>query len=267
MSIKADSDPVAGLIQVLSNLRQGRPLALFLDYDGTLVNIAPRPEQALPDQEMLELLGQLTVRPDIKVTVVSGRPLHDLQNLLPVPGLNLVASHGGEVLLDGLRNSWPLTEADREALRRWQTQLKKDLRDFDHWWLEDKPLGFALHFRQVARSERAPFLAVCRRFRREVEKEQRFQVLTGKMVLELLPLGLSKGAVLKDILSSPGFIGVFALYLGDDQTDESAFALLRRKGLAVRVGRFSKHTHASHFLPAPRAVKDFLRHLASPPKE
>lgn len=242
-------------------------MALFLDYDGTLVDIAPRPELARPDRELLDLLRQLANRPDLKVVVISGRPLQDLEELLPVPGLGLVASHGGESLLGGSRHLWPLTPEDRQALCQWRERLTEKLAPFKGWWLEDKPLGFALHFRELASGDRVPFLKLCRIWRRQVKKEKRFQVLAGKMVLELLPLGVSKGAAIQEILSTPGFQEVLALYLGDDQTDESAFELLRQEGLTVRVGRFRRKTSASRHLPSPRAVRLFLAQLLLLPKE
>lgn len=262
-----EPDFVNVVLQELRSQRQGRPLALFLDYDGTLVNIAPRPELARPDQELLELLARLTARPDLKAVVISGRPLAELQALFPVTGLGLVASHGGEVYLGGQRHLWPLAEPDREALRRWRRRLEKNLAPYPHWWLEDKPLGFALHYRKVPPAARSPLLALCRRWRRQVEKEGTFQVLAGKMVLEVLPRGVSKGAALQKILSSPGFPGVLALYLGDDQTDESAFELLRQGGLTVRVGRFRRKTAATYHLPSPRAVRRFLAQLLLLPME
>ena len=89
--------------------RQRRPLLLFLDYDGTLVEIAPRPELARPTPELLELLRRLTAQRDLKLMVVSGRPLRDLQELLPVPGLNFLGSHGGETFVSG--RPYPLPSA------------------------------------------------------------------------------------------------------------------------------------------------------------
>lgn len=267
MKTKNRPDLVTGLLEELSSRRKGRPLALFLDYDGTLVDIAPRPELARPDQALLELLARLAARRDMKVVVASGRPLENLQELLPVPNLGLVASHGGEVFVEGRGHSRLLTDTERESLGCWRRRLEDNLAAYPGWWLEDKPLGFALHYRQVPLAQRPSFLAICRRWRRQVEQEGRFQVLAGKMVLELMPLKVSKGAALLKILSTPGFLEVLALYLGDDQTDESAFELLRHEGLAVRVGRFRRKSAADHRLPSPRAVRRFLAQLLVLPEE
>ncbi len=92
--------------------RQRRPLLLFLDYDGTLVEMAPRPELARPTPELLELLRRLAAQRDLKLMVVSGRPLRDLQELLPVPGLNFLGSHGGEAFVSG--RPYPLPVCHRK---------------------------------------------------------------------------------------------------------------------------------------------------------
>ena len=82
--------------------RRGRPLLLSLDYDGTLVEIAPRPELARPTPELLELLIRLVAQRDLKVMVVSGRPLRDLQELLPVPGLNFLGPTAARPIFPGV---------------------------------------------------------------------------------------------------------------------------------------------------------------------
>ena len=88
------------LLKFKQSVGGGRCL-LFFDYDGTLVEIAPRPELARPTPEVLELLSRLAAQEDLKVMVVSGRPLRDLQELLPVPGLDFLGSHGGEAFIGG----------------------------------------------------------------------------------------------------------------------------------------------------------------------
>ena len=93
------TDIVAPLRSAIRERGQGRSLLVFLDYDGTLVEIAPHPELARPTPALLEVLGRLAAQVDRKVMVVSGRPLRDLQDLLPVPGLNFLGSHGGEAFI------------------------------------------------------------------------------------------------------------------------------------------------------------------------
>ncbi len=103
--------------------RRGQPLLLFLDYDGTLVEIASRPELARPTSELIELLSRLTARPDLKVMMVSGRPLWELQELLPVPGLDFLGSHGGEAFISGHLHLLQAAAVESQELFHWRSRV------------------------------------------------------------------------------------------------------------------------------------------------
>jgi trehalose 6-phosphate phosphatase len=154
--------------------------------------------------------------------------------------------------------------ADDQELSRWRNRLVSRLQPFQGWWIEDKPQGFALHYRQVPVEQAYEFTGILDRWQEQLRQEGCFQVLSGKKVLEILPLSVSKGAAIQKILLLPGFIGLFPVYLGDDITDESAFLLLQGHGLTIKVGRPETETAASHFLPGPEAVGHFLSLLAAP---
>lgn len=247
--------------------RLKRPLLLLLDYDGTLVEIAPRPELAQPTPELLDLLRRLAAQGDLKLMVVSGRPLRDLQELLPVPGLDFLGSHGGEAFISGRLYPLPAAVADDQELSRWRQRLLSKLQPFPGWWIEDKPQGFALHYRQVPAEYATEFVEIIGSWQEQLQQEGGFQVLSGKKVLEILPLRVSKGTAIENILLLPGFIGLFPVYLGDDITDESAFLLLQGHGMTIKVGRPGAETAASHYLPDTTAVRHFLSLLAAPPED
>jgi len=239
-------------------------LLLFLDYDGTLVEIASHPELARPTPELTELLSRLTARADLKAMVVSGRPLWELQEMLPVPGLDFLGSHGGEVFISPCLHPLQIVASNKDELSHWLSRLVARLQTFPGWWIEDKPLGFALHYRQLPEEYLDEFLAILKRWQEQVRPEKRFQLLAGKKVLEMLPQGITKGAAIREILSLPAFSGHFPIYLGDDITDESAFHILQGQGLTIKVGHPGSKTAASHFLPDPEAVRHFLNALAFP---
>jgi trehalose-phosphatase len=253
---------INALLEIVQTRRRGRQLLLLLDYDGTLVPIAPHPAEARPTPELLDILTRLRARPDYTVMVVSGRPLADLVELLPVPGLDLLGSHGGEGRVGGRPWIRPPLPGSPWEINLWRRRLLDRLQGFTGWRLEDKPLGFALHYRQVAPARQGQLLKALAPWREEVRRSGNYHILTGKKVLEVLPVGVSKGAALWEILSNPSFSGSFPVYLGDDDTDETVFAVLRQQGLTVKVGDPGPATVAANRLESPAQVRQFLARLA-----
>jgi iron complex transport system ATP-binding protein len=242
--------------------RQGQGLLLLLDYDGTLVEIAPRPEQATPTPELLRVLTQLTAQKDVAVMVVSGRPLRELLDFLPVPGLNFVGSHGGEGRVADRHwvksnTAGPVGEPERLA-----QDLATRLAEVSGWRLEQKPLGVALHYRKAGPDQATRILSVLEDWVQEVVNSGPFEVIWGRKVLEVLPQGVSKGAAVREILTTSGFSDLFPVYLGDDTTDESAFQALKGSGLTVKVGTAGAVTAADYCLADPAAVLAFLTRVA-----
>jgi trehalose-phosphatase len=255
---------INALVEIVQTRRRGRQLLLLLDYDGTLVPIAPHPAEARPTPELLDILTRLLARPNFTVMVVSGRPLADLVELLPLPGLDLLGSHGGEGRVGGRPWTRPPLSGSPWEVNLWRRRLLDCLHGFTGWRLEDKPLGFALHYRQVAPAQQGQLLEALAPWRQEVRRSGNYHILTGKKVLEVLPAGVSKGAALWEILSAPSFSGSFPVYLGDDDTDETVFAVLRQQGLSVKVGAPGPATAAAYGLESPAQVRQFLARLAAP---
>jgi trehalose 6-phosphate phosphatase len=254
------------LISAIQAQRWGRPLLLLLDYDGTLVEIAPHPELARPTPEVLELLSRLAVQEDLKVMVVSGRTLRDLQELLPVPGLDFLGSHGGEASIAGCSHPLPVAPSNEAAVAWWRNWIIWRLRPFRGWWIEDKPQGFALHYREVAAEQMYEFTGILSIIQEQWQQEGPLQLLVGKKVLEILPQGVSKGSAIQAILLLAEFCRFFPIYLGDDITDESAFLVVQDRGLSIQVGGPLKRSAATHYLPDPLAVRQFLTWLTFPPE-
>src|SRR5512135_2820995 len=124
---------------ILAHLREHGHVTLFLDYDGTLVPIAPTPAEAVPDAELLDLLRFVAERPALRAVILSGRPLEELHRMLPVHGLILAGLYGVEMLMgDNTVLREPSRDSRRESiveLRKSWTQLTGGLNGF---LLEDK---------------------------------------------------------------------------------------------------------------------------------
>jgi trehalose 6-phosphate phosphatase len=189
--------------------------ALFLDVDGVLAPIVPRPEDARVPEETRAELRRLNERYAL-VACVSGRAGEDARRIVGVPELTYVGNHGLEL------------EPDAEA---WTARLRELLIDLDWPRLEDKGLTAALHYRGMKDedSARLALEAIAERAR-----EAGFVARFGRKVLELVPpIRADKGTALLFLLEHHGLAR--ALVAGDDTTDLDAFRAVEGLELAVRV--------------------------------
>jgi trehalose-phosphatase len=252
------------LIAIIKSSCQERNLLLALDYDGTLVEYAPRPELAQPTPELLRLLSLLVTTPDLRVLVISGRPLKELETLLPVPGLNYVGSHGGEGRIAG--HSWTFQEKSNLGLILIEIKqaLAAHLAACQGWWIEEKPLGITIHYRLATSKEETSIRGSLESWLNIVVREQQFSILHGQKSIELLPLGVSKGAALGKILAFAEPLTFFPICLGDDHSDESAFQTVQMHGgLGIKVGDDHESSLAIYGFSHVEEVQAFLRLLIS----
>jgi trehalose-phosphatase len=247
----------------LTGIREHRHLLLLLDYDGTLVEIAPRPELARPTPALLQTLSRLTRRRDTRVAVVTGRSLEDIQGLLPVDGLDFLASHGGEGFIQGRPWSLPGAARPRGEVEELKEEVRRRLAELPDWWWEEKPLGLAVHYRHASPEVAARIKARLKSWLAELSRAGRFRSLPGKKVVEILPAPVNKGAGIRAMRLSPGFSGLFPVYIGDDATDASAFEMLQEQGLTIKVGSTEGGSAAGFSLARPGKVRRFLALLAA----
>jgi trehalose 6-phosphate phosphatase len=213
--------------EFLSSFR-ARPAAsmLFLDFDGTLSEIAPVPEGArLHPVAGRELARLASLYP---VCMVSGRPAEELAGLVEVEGIScFIGLHGLERMEGGsrevLEGAEPFLEVMSTARRELEAEMQKGgLGERDGVYLEDKGLILALHFRRDPSCAGAAEEAA-----RRVAGRQRLALHCGRMVVELRPpVSFGKGRAVEGQLRLHG--GERALYMGDDLTDVDAFRALRR---------------------------------------
>jgi trehalose-phosphatase len=234
-------------------------VALFLDYDGTLSEIASTPEEAVLSCEMRGVLKALVGLKGVRVAIISGRSLRDLRRMVPVKGLSYVGSHGLEFQSSkGVSSQVPKRYLQQLAV------LKKEftclLSRCPGMMLEEKPFSLAVHYRNVAlvpeRKIRAAIMNVCA----DALMAQSVAVMPGKKVVEILPpLATDKGSALKHLWSRWGEEKFFPVYIGDDRTDEAAFHALRSCGLTIRVGGSGKRSKAEYYLNSVDDVLGLLK--------
>lgn len=229
----------------------GGVVALFLDYDGTLVPLAEHPEQATASPRVVALLERLAEE-GYRVVVVTGRSRESLAKVLGYPkGCSLAFLHGWEILWDGtLLHPWgdppplPPSFLDTLALLRVPGAA-----------LEHKGQGIALHYRRVesARKEEV-YRAFREAFARFPLLHGVYELLEGKDVIEVRPRGASKGravAWVRKRLAKQGPLYLAAF--GDDTTDEEMFQAIGADGLTVAVGD-KPLPSARWWVPTPREV-------------
>lgn len=237
--------------EVAQRLHAAKHIALLLDFDGTIVPIQPRPEMVRLGLPTRRLIGRLAKHSRVTVCIVSGRRLADLRRRAKVPGVRYVGLHGWE---SDKKTSIP--PADK-ILEQTKLLLKEQLGSLAGIRLEDKGISFAVHYRGAtvgaARLARSLLRKTLEPF------GPHLHVLKGKKVWEVLPPEVQgKGRAVRPLLADLPR-GTLPIYIGDDTTDESAFAELRH-GMAVRVGRH-RRTRARFYLRSPDEVVAFLQAL------
>ncbi len=253
------------LDSILSGIA-GRPLGVFLDYDGTLTPIVERPQLAELGESMRGTLRALAAR--ATVAVISGRDLPDLERRVAVEGICYAGSHGFDIAAPrGARVAPPLPLATLLELDAAERALRRSLGGIDGALVERKRFSIAAHYRQV-RPERVP--AVHAAVDRALRAHPSLRRKPGKMVHELLPdIAWDKGAALRWLLQALGLGGESAaIYIGDDETDEDAFCALGTHGIGIAVQEQPRATAASYALGNTDEVELLLGRLATliPPR-
>jgi trehalose 6-phosphate phosphatase len=204
------------------------PVALFLDFDGTLVELADAPGAIEVPRGLKPLLDRLADQLEGRLAIVSGRSIDDLERHLGGCAAVLSGSHGAELCYaDGRRVPVavpPGLAGAREEIHRFAEGSAGLL-------VEDKPAGVALHYRLAPGRERA-----VDEFVEDLAGRSGLALQRGKMVAELRPVGADKGAALRRLMAEPPFAGARPVFVGDDLTDEHAFeaaAALGGEGVLV----------------------------------
>lgn len=224
--------------------------ALFLDFDGTLVPIAPRPQDVRVPVWVVPVLRQLQERLAGALALVSGRPLSALDRLLRPLRLPAAGVHGVERRLSDGRIH--VHAATLPSLARMATEVLA--RRNPSLLVEPKPGALAVHFR--ARPELEPHCLLL--LRAALVGVEDWEVLRGPCVAEVKPRRVSKGRAVAAFLAEPAFSGHVPVYVGFDGADEDGFAAAQAHGgFGVKVGPGASRAH--HRLSDPQAVGHWLR--------
>jgi trehalose 6-phosphate phosphatase len=241
---------------------EGKRLALFLDYDGTLTPIVDEPEDARLSGEARKVLSDLAAH--FPVALISGRDRTDLRQRVAVDKIVYAGSHGFEIIfLDGGVWEHSLALDYLSVLEQAQNQLGGRLKGIEGARVERKKFSLSVHFRQ-ATPDRVPDIEKV--VHEVVDNFPELRQSPGKKIRELQPrIDWNKGKALLLLLEVLGLgqQDVLPLYIGDDETDEDAFRVLQDRGVSIRVGEDSWPTAAHYSLKDPGEVQTFLQRILS----
>ena len=244
----------------LLNLAAGQSsILLLLDFDGTLSEIAPSPEEAVLRPGNAALLEKLARHPKCTVGVISGRALDDVSRKVGVPGLVYAGNHGLEIDGYGLQYLHPDAEATLPAIARAAGELGAALTDMTGAFVENKTLTLTVHFRQTPEEYHGVVAAAFHDAAQPLVSAGLCRITSAKSALELRPaVDWDKGRALT-LIRERLAADAFPIYIGDDATDEDAFQAAQDVGGAgVFVGPADADTGARWRLDTPAAVTEAL---------
>ena len=243
--------------KILARLKIAKCIFFFFDYDGTLTPIVSHPEKAILSEETKALLLALKKNPKFLLAIVSGRSLKDIRNLVDLKKIYYVGNHGLEIFTPKNGTKQLVPEEIVRELARIRNRLNSQLKNVDGIQIEDKGCILTIHYRNVDPRRVSPILMA---LKKEIMGSKVPLCLGfGKMIFEIRPQStVNKGTAVLELLNQVDQDGVLPLYIGDDQTDEDAFKVLKRRGITIFVG-LSGNSSAQYYVNDPFEVYQFLK--------
>lgn len=241
------------LAGALARVAQTPELLVVCDFDGVLAPIVAEPGLARPLPQATAAIEALLALPHTAVALVSGRALADLSMISQMPpGVHLVGSHGAE-----FESGWsePLTSPQMLLRQQIREALEAIVKEKAGVSLEAKPASIAMHTRLASREVAADVIEAARQ---GPATWTGVHVMAGKEVLEFSVVKADKGQALESLRRQLEATAV--VFLGDDVTDETAFARLIPGDVGIKVG--PGQSQALYRVPDPPAAARVLRTLA-----
>ncbi|MES2472309.1 MAG: trehalose-phosphatase [Pseudomonadota bacterium] len=228
--------------------------ALFLDIDGTLLDLARTPDRVKVPGELVRALEKLSHQLHGALAFVSGRSLESIDKLFAPFRPAAIGAHGGEIrgVQGEVTRIAPLPDSVREVFTGLAEHIPGLL-------LEDKKCAMALHYRMAP--ETRPVLTSAMEKHAALFAAEKVHVIHGKAVIEVRPDGIDKGSAVLKLARQKPFKGRAVLFGGDDTTDIDVFRILPRLGgRGFSVGK--RFAGAEHVFETPRAVRQWLSRVA-----
>jgi trehalose 6-phosphate phosphatase len=242
-------------------------LWLFLDYDGTLVKFTRTPDILKPDVKLIELIRHLATMNRLRLAIVSGRKLKDIQDLLPVDGIYKAGTYGIEVETpEGERIQREEYMTVRPYLDRLKPQWEEIINGMRGFYLEDKGWALAVHARFAPEKEA---IRVISNLQHTLDQDMitgQYRLIKYKRFLEISSAKANKGKTVSFLLNSFPLPGARLVYIGDDDHDSEAFETIHSfNGVAISVEQYFGYVRSSggdYVFKSPKAVRRWLGNLA-----
>ena len=240
-------------MSIAPKILDAKAISLFLDVDGTLLDIRDDPAEVRADAELIETLHTCFARLEGALSLVSGRSIEEVDRIFAPAIFPVAGAHGAELRFDCedavKAANEPFPEGAMHALAAFSNER-------DGVLLERKRGGVSLHYRQAPQFE-----AECRSIVTNLlgGLGDTFRLIAGKMVFEIAPSAHNKGAAICEFLEHAPFAGRVPVFVGDDVTDEDGFREVNRlAGVSIRVGD-NDRSSARYRLPDVASVRSWLR--------
>ncbi len=240
---------------------------LFLDYDGTLANFASNPSKLEKDRELVKLIRQLAGAVErFRVTIISGRSLGSLQELLPVAGIFLAGVYGMELQTPAAniirRGDYNKIRTSLDGVKpRWE----KIIGDKTGYFIEDKGWSLTLHAQGMDKKEVEQVFSEMHQTAGDAGMENQFRWFEGPNYLEIVPIQAHKGELVKFLFKRYPFDGRHLVYIGDDDKDQEAFEDVHKLGginIQVSSPRHpGRYDGSDYFMDSPQEVRKWLKSL------
>ncbi len=230
--------------------------AIFLDYDGTLVNFKNDPQAASPDEELHNLITKLEEDEQNMVTIISGRDRETLEKWLGNHRVNLIVEHG--VWLKKIGSDWQMLDNVDSS---WKPVIRPILENFvdrtPGTFIEEKNYSLVWHYRNSEPEQGELRANELKDELRNMIANHNLEIMEGNKVIELKAGGINKGIAAMRFLRENEYDYIIAI--GDDWTDEYMFRELPDTAVTIKVGL--KSTAASYKLESVKSVRNFLKNL------
>jgi trehalose 6-phosphate phosphatase len=232
--------------------------ALFLDFDGTLVDIADRPDAVVVPPDLGPILRRMESRLDGALAIVTGRPIAAIDGFLRPERFDVAGIHGAEYRLGGV--PFPCESKDPE-LRRAIQELERRFASEPGILIEDKGCSVGVHWRLAPEAEE---LACSTMKEMAATLGSAYRLQLGKAVAEVLPARATKGGIIRHYLTEGPYRERTPIFIGDDLTDEQAFERVEAcGGVSIRIG--PGPTRAAYRVSTPAALRELLARWARLP--